>query len=224
MLSRSYGLPCFVDNDVRSAAGAELRFGRGRESLNFIYLNVGTGIAAGIASGGALLRGGHFNAGEVGHTLVGVDAGVDIPCECGRVNCVETLASGLGLDRCARALAEQYPGTALTIPADGSRVRAQEIFEKSGVDPLCARLTDTAAKAIANLIMNLVRTSDPDTVVLGGGLVSDGFLYPRICDALNKNTMRFVTNGVVLTELDPAFIGLMGACTLGINGLEKNSH
>jgi predicted NBD/HSP70 family sugar kinase len=67
--------------------------------------------------------------------------------------------------------------------------------------------------------MNLVRTSDPDTVVLGGGVVSDGFLYPRICDALNRNTMRFVTNGVTLTKLDPAFAGIMGACTLAINGL-----
>jgi predicted NBD/HSP70 family sugar kinase len=51
-------------------------------------------------------------------------------------------------------------------------------------DSDCAYLSDTAAKAIANLIMNLARTTDPDTVALGGGVVSDGFLYPRILAAL----------------------------------------
>jgi predicted NBD/HSP70 family sugar kinase len=217
LLSARYGLPCYVENDVRSAAMAEAAFGSGRGSRDFIYINVGTGIAAGIVSGGRLLRGGHCNAGEVGHTQAGVDAGVEIPCECGRLNCVEAIASGLGLDKCARALAGKYPGTSLYIPQDGGRVSVRDIFDRAGSDPLCAHLADTAARAVAGLIMNLVRTSDPGTVVLGGGVVADGFLYPRILAALDKNNMRFVTHGVLLTGLDPALAGLMGACTLAMN-------
>jgi predicted NBD/HSP70 family sugar kinase len=209
-LSKKYGLPCYADNDVRGAARAELRFGRGRPPEDFIYLNIGTGIAAGIVSGGRLMRGGHCNSGEAGHTLVGVDAGIPVPCVCGRVNCVEAIASGSGLDRCARALKDRYPGTSLTFPPEG-RVDAAELFQKAGADPLCAFLTDTAARAIANLIMNLVRVSDPEMVVLGGGLVSDGILFPRIGEYLDKYTMRFVTRGVALTGLDPAFAGLLGA-------------
>jgi predicted NBD/HSP70 family sugar kinase len=220
ILSKRYGLPCYADNDVRSAARAELRFGRGRRSKDFIYLNIGTGIAAGIVSGGHLVRGGHCNSGEVGHTLVGVDLGVDIPCECGRVNCVDTLASGSGFDRCARALKDRYPGTSLTIPEQG-RVDVRELFQKAPSDPHCAFLAGTAARAIANLIMNLVRTSDPEMVVLGGGIVSDGLLLPLIRENLNKNTMRFVTQGVELTALNPEFAGLLGAATAAMNGQEE---
>jgi predicted NBD/HSP70 family sugar kinase len=217
ILSQKFALPCYVDNDVRSALRAEMRFGCGRQSRDFIYINAGTGIAAGIVTGGTIIRGSHCNAGEVGHTRVGVDPGVDIPCGCGRVNCVEMIASGSGLDRCARALRDRYPGTILDIPAEGTPVAVTEIFEKSGRDPLCALLVDTAARGLANLIMNLVRVSDPDTVVLGGGMVSDGFLLPRIEAALNHHTMRFVTQGVSITRLDPAYAGLLGACTIAMN-------
>jgi predicted NBD/HSP70 family sugar kinase len=224
ILSRKFTFPCYVENDVRSALKAELLFGCGQHSKDFVYINVGTGIAAGIVSGGQVLRGGHCNAGEVGHTRVGVDPGIDIPCVCGRVNCVEAVASGSGLDKCARALIHHYPDSILSIPTEGKPVDVKEIFEKSSQDSLCALLVDTAARAVANLIMNLVRTSDPDMVVLGGGVVADRFLFSRIQAALDPHTMRFVTRGVEITRLDPAYAGLIGACTVAMNGDYSNER
>lgn len=219
ILSERYGLPCFVDNDVRSATKAEMLFGYGRSSEHFVYINIGTGIAAGVVSDGRLIRGAHYNAGEVGHTTSGVDQLV--PCECERLNCVESVASGMGLDICARMLAAQYPDSRLTIPEDGSRVSVAEIFSLYETDALCRRLTDNAAEGIANLIMNLVRFSDPDTVVLGGGVVSDGFLLEKIKERLTAKTIRYVTQGIVITKLDPRYIGLLGACSNAIKGLER---
>lgn len=219
ILSECYGLPCFVDNDVRSATRAEMVFGNGRNSDHLVYINVGTGIAAGVVSDGRLIKGGHYNAGEVGHTTSGVEQ--KILCECGRLNCVESIASGLGLDHCARLLAPDYPDSCLKIPSDGSRVSVPEIFSLYETDPLCRLLADNAAEAVANLIMNLVRFSDPDTVVLGGGVVSDGFLFPKILERLNSQTIRYVTKGIVLTALDPRYIGLMGACSNAVKGLEE---
>lgn len=220
ILSRRYGVPCFVDNDVRSATKAELLFGMGRTSGDLIYLNVGTGIAAGFVTGGALVTGGHCNAGEVGHTSSGID--LRVPCECGRNDCVEPVASGLGFDRCARILANDYPDTKLTIPRNGTRVDVAEVFRLYDTDPLCRKLTDNAAEAVANLIMNLIRFNDPDTIVLGGGVVADGFLYQKILKKLNPHTIRFVTNGIKLTELDPHYIGLLGACSNAVKGMENN--
>lgn len=214
-LEKLYGIPCYADNDVRSATKAEMVFGHGKDSQNFIYINIGTGIAAGIVERGKILTGSHFNAGEVGHTLVGVHAGT--VCGCGRSNCVETIAAGVGFDQCARIFAPQFPDTSLHIPEEGERVNVREVFDKVEEDPLCALLTNNAAEAIANLIMNLVRVSDPEMVVLGGGVVSEGFLFPRIQERLNANTMRFVTKGVVLTKLQPALAGLLGACTVAMN-------
>ncbi len=211
-----YGIPCHIDNDVKSATRAERVFGFGQISRNFIYINVGTGIAAGIVVNGRQIRGSHFNAGEVGHTRVGVNVGVK--CGCGRTDCVEQIASGIGFDRCARLLRDRY-ATRLHIPADkGERVLISEIFalSKKG-DPLCVQLVENASQTLANLIMNLVRVSDPDTVVLGGGMVSDGYIHTKVLEKLNPVTMRFVSNGVVITKLNPDFIGLLGAGAVAMN-------
>ncbi|MCC8199511.1 MAG: ROK family protein [Tannerellaceae bacterium] len=215
-LSGIYDMPCYIDNDVKSATWAAQLFGFGQISENFIYINVGTGIAAGFVVNGKQIRGSHFNAGEVGHTQVGVNIG--IPCGCGRMDCVELIASGIGFDRFARLLKDQYP-TQLHIPEDlADRVEVKEVFNLSRKgDPLCSRLVENASQALANLIMNLVRVSDPDTVVLGGGIVSDGYIHTKVVEKLNPTTIHFVKNGVVLTKLNPDFIGLIGAGAVAMN-------
>lgn len=215
-LTNIYGIPCHIDNDVKSATRAERVWGFGQISKNFIYINVGTGIAVGIVVNGRQIRGSHFNAGEVGHVRVGVNIGVK--CGCGRTDCVEAIASGIGFDHCARLLKDKYP-TSLHIPSEKEgRVMTGEVFTLSQKnDPLCTTLVNNAADALANLIMNLVRMTDPDTVVLGGGIVADGLLHEKILQRLNPTTMRFVSNGVVITKLNPGFIGLLGAGAVAMN-------
>lgn len=215
-LTERYRLPAYIDNDVKSATRAELHWGVGRFSRNFVFINVGTGIAACSVVNGQLIRGSHFNAGEVGHTTVGVNMGTT--CACGRKNCVETIAAGCGFDICARLLRERYE-TRLTIPEDGKRVSVKEVYELSlQGDALCEMLVKNAAEALASLIMNLVRVTDPDTVVLGGSVVADGYLLEQMRPFLQAETMRFVTNGVQLTKLEPHHIGLLGAAVVAMNG------
>jgi hypothetical protein len=54
-------------------------------------------------------------------------------------------------------------------------------------------------------------------------VVADGFLFPRILEKLNAHTVRFVTRGIRLTSLDPASIGLLGACSNAILGMEETA-
>jgi predicted NBD/HSP70 family sugar kinase len=97
-------------------------------------------------------------------------------------------------------------------------VSVKEVFQLyEQEDPLCRVLVNQAAEALANLIMNLVRMTDPDTVVLGGGVVADGFLLELVENYLHPVTMRFVKNGVVLTKLNPEFAGLLGAAAIAID-------
>ena len=212
-------LPCFIDNDVKASVRAVQRWGFGKTSQNLIYLHVGTGIAASIIVRGHQIRGCHFNAGEVGHMRVGVSVGVK--CPCGRTDCVETIASSMGIDSCARLLCNQYD-TRLLIPGDDEYVSVEEVFRLSREsDPLCVKLVENAVAALADLIMNLERVSDPDIVVLGGEMVGDGFLLEKIQQHLHDVTIRFLTNGVVITKLNPRFICLLGAGALAIDGMEE---
>ena len=215
IISRKYSIPCFADNDVKSATKAEMLWGAGKISNNFIFLNIGTGIASGAVIDGKLLKGSSFNAGETGH--VGSCVNLGLECCCGRKDCVELLASGSGLDACARFLKDRY-STSLQLPQSPARVEAKEIFRLySQGDELCTVLTENAAKAAAGLIMDLVRCFDPDTIVLGGGIVSEDLMYSKILENIDKYTVRFVRNGIIRTTLDPAFAGLLGAAANAMN-------
>ncbi len=214
IVSEKLKIPAAIDNDVRSAATAELLLGYGRETGNFIYLNVGTGIAAGFVVNGNILRGANDNSGEVGHTVVNYKS--NIACMCGRYGCVESIASGSGFTKRVRTLAPAM-NTRLTMPEQGKGVDIAQIFQLSDQgDQLCKLLTEDAVEALSCTIMNLVRVTDPDTFIVGGGVVSDGWLLPKILDKLNPATMRGVKNGVVVSKFQPEFAGLIGAGALAM--------
>ena len=213
ILSRKTGLPSFIDNDVRCALRAERALGAGRGLNDLIYMNIGTGIAAAFVTGGKVIKGRCFNAGEVGH--VAVDVFGDVVCPCGRKGCAEAIASGSGLDSRARALRGRYPDTGLSF-LEGARVSAKEIFDLAEQgDALCVKLKAEAAEAAAALIMNLVWVTDPETVVLGGGIVSDKRMFDDIVSRLNPGSMRFAAGGVRRSELNPELTGLIGAAMCG---------
>ena len=218
MVSERYGLPCYIDNDVKCATRAEQLFGIGRSTRDFIYINIGTGIAAGVVTDGRLIRGSHHNAGEVGHTSSGIHLGIE--CICERRDCTELISAGVGFDACARLLAPAYPETELKLPTEG-RVDVREVvaLAERG-DALCTLLINNAAQAAADLIMNLVRMSDPEAVVLGGGIVSNDYIWNKIIALLGAHTMRFVTLGTTRTSLDARHIGLIGAAAVAMQQSE----
>lgn len=213
-ISSYLGIPCHIDNDVKSATLAEMKWGKAAGHTDFVYINVGTGIAVGSVCDGRIIRGGSCNAGEAGHTKVGVNLG--FRCVCGREDCVETIASGMGLDRLARHFSPEFPDSPLEIPSD-ARVDGSRIVElaKDG-DSLCSKIVDIASQAIADLVMNAVRFTDPEIVVMGGSVVSDPYIFEKMLGKLNAHTIRFVTGGIVQTSLDSRLVGLLGAAAVAM--------
>lgn len=214
ILSRRYHVPCRIENDVRSGAEAERRFGKAKNCKNYIYMNIGTGIGAAFVIDGRMLTGAHFCGGEVGHNVVDRNSGVQ--CACGRMGCVEALASGMGLHSRAAALREQYPYTALVFPEEG-RIDGRTIFALAEEgDALCIRLADDAVNAVAGALENFLWLADPDKVILGGGLVTDGRLLRRVRSVMTPMSTRFLKDGIEMTGLDSDFVGLTGAAAVGM--------
>ena len=220
MISELLGIPAAVDNDVKCATRAEMIFGHGKNSDNFIFINIGTGISAGFVIEGKILRGSNNNSGEVGHSVVDITS-KDL-CICGRHGCVEGIASGSGFNNQVLHLYDHYP-TQLSRPFVGEEVNISEIFRLSDLgDALCQKLTEQAIENVSNLIMNLVRVTDPDTIILGGGVLSDGWLLPKIIKTLNPSTMRCVKNGVIQSSFNPGHVGLIGAGAIAIQEYTNN--
>lgn len=211
IVSEILDIPVRVDNDVRSAATAELILGYGKEYRDFIYLNVGTGLAAGFVVDGNIIRGANNNAGEIGHTVV--DYTDKTICECGRSGCAENIVSGYGF---TKQISEILQLSEL-LDKDTGRADVAEIFHRADLgDELCKGVLNKATITLANVIMNLIRFTDPALIILGGGIVSDGRMLERIKPYLSEITMRGVTGGIVLSGLSPRFTGLIGAAAVGM--------
>lgn len=172
-LADRLGVEVRVENDVKAAAlGAHHLLGvaDGIRAHSMAYLNLGTGLAAGIVLDGRLLRGGHGVAGEIGHIPVDPAGAV---CTCGQRGCLETLASGSAIAR-LWPTQERPPARALFDAADSGDERAITVRE---------RFLTGAAAAVRLLVL----TTDVDAVVIGGGLAALG-------DALLDGTRR-ILNG-----------------------------
>lgn len=151
------GVPVGVENDVKAAAlGAYALGGRDRTHA-MAYLNVGTGIAAGVVCGGTLWRGDHGTAGEIGHISVDPDGPV---CGCGQRGCIEALAGG-GCIAKRWGRPSPLPVLDMLDAADAGDQRARVI--RAGLH-----------RGVAAAVRILVLTADVDTVVLGGGITALG--------------------------------------------------
>jgi predicted NBD/HSP70 family sugar kinase len=95
MVAERFGMPVVVANDSQAAAFAESTFGSIPWPHNLIVVRVGLGIGAGIILEGKLFQGDGSGAGEIGHSIFGqvAQAGHPERCRCGRVGCLETVAS-----------------------------------------------------------------------------------------------------------------------------------
>lgn len=180
LLETELGHPVPTANDATCATLAEWRLGAAAGASDVVLVTLGTGIGGGFVVGGALVHGRHGFAGEVGHMVVVPDG---IPCVCGRRGCWERYASGAGIAVQARVAAEA--GRLDTVVAlaggDPEAVRGEHVHAAArGGDPEALAVLDGFAWWVALGLANLVNTTDPEVVVVGGGLgtAADLFLDP----------------------------------------------
>jgi predicted NBD/HSP70 family sugar kinase len=156
-LSSRLGLLVAVENDVNAAALGVYQLLADESTHSMAYLNLGTGLAAGLVLDGRLWRGSRGAAGEIGHIPIDPNGPL---CPCGQRGCIEVLASG-------SAVARQWPA------ADARPV--QELFEAAERgDASAIEVKHGLVNNIAAAVRILVLTVDVDTVVLGGGISSLG--------------------------------------------------
>ena len=162
-LGARLGLLVRVENDVNAAAlGAFHLLGSesgldSAPSHSMAYLNLGTGLAAGLVLNGQVWRGSRGTAGEIGHIPVDPNGPL---CPCGQRGCLEMVASG-------SAVARQWP-------TDHPRP-VQALFEAADAgDPRAIEVRARLADNVASAVRLLVLTVDVDSVVIGGGLSSLG--------------------------------------------------
>lgn len=224
-LSKRYGVPALVDNDVNAAAWGERCFGgweRPRERLgqegtpsHLVFITVGTGIGSGLIENGRIVRG-RRGAGEIGHIPV-LQHGPR--CKCGMVGCLEAAASGPALGAAGRRLAESGESPRLMELAGGNAaaITAAHVIQAASEGyPGPRTLLEREGEYLALATLIAARMLDPELVVIGGGLAEAGRpLFDAIWAALRKMRPRDPTpeTYVVPSRLG-AEAGAIGAAAL----------
>jgi glucokinase-like ROK family protein len=167
---KEFDLPCLLEDSVRTATIAEKRFGAGRELGDFLYVDVGMGIGAGIFLDGKLYRGAGGRAGEFGHITVNENGPL---CSCGNTGCLETVASCAAIIQNVRTAIEKGIDSKIREATGGDleQVSVEQIARASAEDDsLAYRVLQRAASYIGIGLANLVNLLNPRVVIFGGAL------------------------------------------------------
>lgn len=211
-LSQSFDAPCSIDNDVHAATLAEIHFGAGRVHNDFVFINLGTGMAVGMVASGRLVRGARNLAGELGTCI-------DLRAVCGEEYRLETLVSGEGMALEAARLLGQHPYSLLSqrIAVGGITGRGVLIAHRVG-DPLALEAVDNLLEALSRMLCNLTLLLDPSLFVFGGGVVSDGYLLSLLRARVEKRWLALDIGAwsanVALSALGSDAIAVLGAASV----------
>jgi glucokinase len=189
-------------------------------------ITVGTGVGGGIVIDGRIYRGATGAAGELGHTIVGLDLAGSVPSPMGfpQPGSLEFVASGHALDELARQAANLKPESALgRLRAEGKPTLGVDAVEAARAgDASACRMVEIWGERVGIGIANAINTFDPDEVVIGGGAaragdlllepakrVAGGYVVPGLGA---RTTIRLARHGVRA--------GVLGAALLAVHELE----
>lgn len=170
ILREGTGLPVTMLNDANAAALGEVwKGGDGaKPAANAVFVTLGTGVGGGVIVDGKVLNGVHGCAGEIGHMPVHAEGART--CGCGKVNCLECYASAAGFLKNANELAAKAG-------SDRMFTRGEEVFELVAAgDPVATAARDITVDYLAQSLAAVMCTTDPEEVIVGGGLSNAGAL------------------------------------------------
>lgn len=160
VLKKRLHLPTLVESDRNAFVMGEAWRGAARNCSDVIFLAVGTGIGAGILTGGRLLRGKGELAGSVGWMALRNQYQPIYRS----IGCFEAHASGTGIGLAAsKEMGRKLSARELTAMARRGDRKAKELLERAGHD-------------LGLGLANLVDVLNPEVIVIGGGVAAAGNL------------------------------------------------
>lgn len=207
------GRPSFVEHDTKSMVLGEAWFGQAKKMSNVLFLNIGSCIGMGIIINGKLYHGHSGFSGEFGHIQM-------IPkgelCYCGRIGCLETVASGNALVKKAITQIKQGKHSLVTKIVNGNyeEIKLSTIINAmQHGDQFSLELLEEASDYIARGISTLLHLFNPEAIILGGDMAEAGdLLLNTLQQKLNKYVMVQIKKDskLILSELHQT-AGLLGA-------------
>jgi predicted NBD/HSP70 family sugar kinase len=202
-LRARFGAPALLERDVNAMALGEHRR-HWPDLRHLVFVNVATGIGAGVIAEGELLRGNHGRAGDIGH--IRATRPSDVLCTCGGRGCVGALASGAAIVRELRAAGVEA-GSSRDVVAlvKANHAAATHLVREAG------RELGAALAAVVSVVA-------PTAIVVGGELAAASEpLLAGLRESVYQRCSPPATRDLrILASRLGARAGVVGATTLAL--------
>lgn len=160
LVAKQFSLPVYVESDRNAYVTGEAWRGAARGCRDVVFLAIGTGIGAGIVSGGQLIRGSGELAGSLGwmalhqRFLPGYES----------IGCLESRLAGPSIARAATRIRK-------------SKTTTHDVIQlaRQG-DSTARKVLAEAGEYLGIALANIVSTLNPEMIVIGGGMAAAGNL------------------------------------------------
>ncbi|MGV3685887.1 MAG: ROK family protein [Daejeonella sp.] len=167
-LEELFQKPVYIENDVKTNALAEFRFGLASGRKNVLVLLMDWGLGLGIIMDGKLQSGTSGFAGEIGH-IPFVDEGEY--CFCGKRGCLETVASGMAIARMAKQGVYYGESSLINVIPDEEveQIEPQAIIDAANKgDQYAINILAEVGHNLGKGISTLIQLFNPELIILSG--------------------------------------------------------
>lgn len=193
-------VPVGFDTDVNGSLLGEVTYGQAKGLGDAVYYTIGTGVGAGVMSGGKLVHGAMHP--EAGHMLLRVREDDPMPegiCPFHGA-CLEGMAAGPSIEK-------RWGKKAIEMKDD-------------------AKVWDLEAYYLAQCMVTTTLMLSPKIIILGGGVMHQTQLFPLVREKTSELLNGYIKNGTV-NDMDhyivPASLhddqGIMGCLKLGFDAV-----
>ena len=224
VMEEALGVPAVTSNDVNTMLlghAVTLQDQAHRKPRDILYLQVGTGIGAGLMSNGLLHRGADGAAGDIGHVRVtGNDA---VVCRCGRTGCLEAVAGGWAVMRDARRAGAEGTSPFLRerLAGSGDLTIDDVVAGVTAGDTECVTLMVRSATAVGDALAMIVSFFNPGRVVLAGPMPQGCPLFLQVARRIvDERALALATHDLELVPAEDSLDDEMrGTAILAVNAL-----
>ncbi len=215
VLEEMLDCPVFIENDSRAMAYGEYICGVCNNEKNMLFINVSWGLGMGMVLDGKLFYGKSGFSGEIGHFP---SQNNQIICTCGKIGCLETVASGSAVHRIfMEKLREGKASSLRTKFEKKGEVSLEDIIEAGqDEDVLAIETIESIGSELGRAIAGLINIFNPELVVIGGRLaVAKDYLMLPVISTINKSSLALVNRdtSIKFSKLGKRG-GALGACML----------
>ncbi len=210
----TYDIPIFLEIDARIALLGEWQYGAGRGIDNIVMLTFGTGIGSATLINGKLLKGKHFQAGNLGgHFTINLNG---YKCTCGNLGCVEAEASTWKLADLLQS-DSRYKDSLIK----GKTLDFKSLFKfASEGGELSKVVRDHCLEVWSAGVINQIHAYDPELIILGGGIMKSAeIIVPFIREKVKDHAWTPWGEVKIIESKIPNESALLGAYYLVLNKL-----